>query len=181
MENVFGIRVGCRSASYFTRSIIDRNFYYCSFDNNRYYLWLNLNTSVGNCPYAFGFDKYADHFGDKGKADFEAWSIKLEPTKSLFEFFKIAKLIKTSNLKTKEDFVKLLKDYLEKDLFFPPDGPHTNKYYANKRFAKFGVSYATDFQVICPCKLCAEDRFKCASNENYSAKELSAFSNGTLF
>lgn len=181
MKSVFGMRVSFQRASYSTRAVTDRNFYYCSFDDGKYYLWLNLNTEVGSCPYAFGFDKYADHFGDKGEVDTEAWSIQLEPTKSLKEFFKIAKLIKTSNLKTKQEFQQLLKDYLEKDLFFPLSGPHTNKYYANKTFARSGVGYITDFEVVCPCDLCVEDRFKSINNCNYDAKELSAFSSGKLF
>lgn len=142
---------------------------------------MNLNTSIGNCPYAFGFDKYADYFGDKGERDVESWSIGLEPTRSLKEFYKIAKLIKTSKLKTKEDFVQLLKDYLEKDLFFPSSGPHTNKYYVNKKFARSGVSYMTDFQVVCPCALCTENRFEGVNKNNYDTKELLAFSNGALF
>ena len=181
MKNIFGMRIACEKASYSMRNVSDRNFYYCSFDNGKYYLWLNLNNKIGNCPYAFGFDKYADYFGDKGEKDSESWSIDLEPTKSLNEFYKIAKLIKTSKLKTKKDFVRLLKNYLEKDLFFPSSGPNTNKYYANAKFKRCGVAYITDFKVICPCTLCAEDRFSNVNNYNYAAKELLAFSNGTLF
>ena len=181
MNNLFGMRIDSQKASFSTRDKTNRNFYYCSFDDEKYCLWLNLNTRVGNCLYAFGIDKYADYFGDKGERDIESWSINLEPTKSLKDFYKVAKLIKTSKSKTKEDFVQLLRDHLEKDLFFPLSGPHTNKYYAGKKFERFGVSYATDFQVICPCALCVEDRFKRVNNSNYDTKELLAFSNGTLF
>lgn len=149
-------------------------FYICVF-NDVYVLYLNLNCNVGYCKYFFEFRKWADHYNEYGRGrDAEDFSIRLEPIKNIVDFYKIAQLIKKSNLKTEEEYRLLLKDYLEKTIYFPD---------SNLIFSRSGVGYCGFDDLQCLCPLCKEDRLKKQGMSETMTKYISRnnFQSGRLF